>query len=526
MKTRLAKRYWSFCKTLPNLALLFCLLSAVPAIWSAPVVDTVTKVVASDATNNLLFGFSVAIDDATAAVGALDGSHGAVYTYALVGGNWVQTQKILDFAPTFLPDSFGFSLALEGDLLVVGQPQGFFEPELSGQALVFRRSGGTWGFETKFLEEPHFPESGFGSSVSLSDGTIAVGRPNDPAGPGSGAVSIFTYNGTDWNLQSKVTAPAGTSQAFFGSAVSVNNDTLLVGAPQVGVTGATFVFVRSGTNWTLQTTLSSVGLHTAAGFGSAVSLEGDTAVVGAPGQSTNGIAGGAVYIFHRFGSNWVLQQELTPTDNANGLGFGTSLSIQNGTVVVGVPFRTVSGQANAGGADIFTFNGTSWALAQHIAAPDPMSGAEFGNAVDIGASGIIAGARFDSGAAPDAGAAYIFSESQTNVPVIVSASASPNVLFPPNHKMVPVTISVATQGNDVSCRIVSVSSNQPINGNGDGNTSPDWTITGDLTVLLRAERAGNIKTDRVYAITVQCADAFGNTANTTVQVTVPHDRGK
>ncbi|MGZ4962621.1 MAG: vWA domain-containing protein, partial [Limisphaerales bacterium] len=70
------------------------------------------------------------------------------------------------------------------------------------------------------------------------------------------------------------------------------------------------------------------------------------------------------------------------------------------------------------------------------------------------------------------------------------------------------------------------SSNQPVNGTGDGNTSPDIIRTGDLSLLLRAERAGNIKTDRVYTITVLCADTFGNTTRTNVFVTVPHDSGK
>src|SRR5204863_7614846 len=133
-----------------------------------------------------------------------------------------------------------------------------------------------------------------------------------------------------------------------------------------------------------------------------------------------------------------LQQAVTAPDNAFGFMYAIAVAVRNGTVVVGAPLRTVNGQAAAGGADIYLFNGTSWVLAQQIAAPDASSGAQFGDAVDIGASGIIAGAPFDSGAASGAGAAYIFSSSATNGPVIVSATASPNVRFPPNHKLVPV----------------------------------------------------------------------------------------
>jgi hypothetical protein len=69
-----------------------------------------------------------------------------------------------------------------------------------------------------------------------------------------------------------------------------------------------------------------------------------------------------------------------------------------------------------------------------------------------------------------------------------------------------------------------VTSSEPANGTGDGNTSSDWEITGPLTVDLRAERAGT-GSGRIYTITVECRDASGNVSTGTVQVTVPHDQG-
>jgi HYR domain len=115
----------------------------------------------------------------------------------------------------------------------------------------------------------------------------------------------------------------------------------------------------------------------------------------------------------------------------------------------------------------------------------------------------------------------------TTPPNITSVTASPNSLWPPNHKMVPVTAAVSV--TDVcdptpSCRITSVSSNEPVNGLGDGNTSPDWVITGDFTVDLRAERAGP-GTGRVYTIAVTCTDDSGNSSTKTTGVTVPHSKG-
>jgi hypothetical protein len=116
----------------------------------------------------------------------------------------------------------------------------------------------------------------------------------------------------------------------------------------------------------------------------------------------------------------------------------------------------------------------------------------------------------------------------TTPPSIDSISASPDVIWPPNHKMVAVTISVAASDNcdtNPTSQIISISSNEPENGLGDGDTAPDWEITGDLTASLRAERSGN-GSGRVYTIAVRCTDSAGNSADRQVTVTVPHDQKK
>ncbi len=116
----------------------------------------------------------------------------------------------------------------------------------------------------------------------------------------------------------------------------------------------------------------------------------------------------------------------------------------------------------------------------------------------------------------------------TTPPDITSVTASPNVLWAPNHKMVPVTVSVvATDACDATptCEIVSVTSNEPENGLGDGDTSPDWIITGAFTVDLRSERSGT-GTGRIYTITVQCTDHSGNSSTGTVEVTVPYSQAE
>jgi hypothetical protein len=116
----------------------------------------------------------------------------------------------------------------------------------------------------------------------------------------------------------------------------------------------------------------------------------------------------------------------------------------------------------------------------------------------------------------------------TTPPVIVSASANPNVLWPPNHKFVEVHISatVTDTCSSTTWKIIKVTSNEPVNGMGDDDNGPDWQITGDHSVKLRAERSGKGK-GRTYTITIQAADTSSNLSQTRdVTVTVPHDQGK
>ena len=110
-------------------------------------------------------------------------------------------------------------------------------------------------------------------------------------------------------------------------------------------------------------------------------------------------------------------------------------------------------------------------------------------------------------------------------PVITEVTASPDVLWPPNHHMRPVTIAVDVTDNcdaDPACHITGVTSSEPENTRGDGNTSPDWVITGPLTVDLRAERSGQ-GPGRIYTNAVSCVDEAGNKATGAATVFVPHD---
>jgi hypothetical protein len=113
-------------------------------------------------------------------------------------------------------------------------------------------------------------------------------------------------------------------------------------------------------------------------------------------------------------------------------------------------------------------------------------------------------------------------------PPEVAVSVTPEILWPPNHKLVPVSVVVSVSDvcdENPVCQIVSISSNEPVDGQGDGHTAPDWELPGDLTVNLRAERSRK-GSGRVYTLTVECSDASGKSSAEAVTVSVPHDKGK
>jgi hypothetical protein len=114
----------------------------------------------------------------------------------------------------------------------------------------------------------------------------------------------------------------------------------------------------------------------------------------------------------------------------------------------------------------------------------------------------------------------------TTPPVISSLSVSPSTLWPPNHKFVPVTLSVTAQDTcdpNPACTLTGIVSSEPANSDGSGNTSPDFVITGSLSANLRAERDGP-GSGRTYTLTVQCTDHSNNTSSTSTTVFVPHNQ--
>ena len=108
----------------------------------------------------------------------------------------------------------------------------------------------------------------------------------------------------------------------------------------------------------------------------------------------------------------------------------------------------------------------------------------------------------------------------------LTVSMAPKVLWPANHKQVTVDATVVARDDfDASptVTLVSVTSNEPDNGLGDGDTANDIVIVDDTTLELRAERSGS-GTGRIYTITYRATDDCGNTTTTSAAVTVPKNR--
>jgi hypothetical protein len=288
--------------------------------------------------------------------------------------------------------------------------------------------------------------------------------------------------------------------------------------------GAAYIYRRFDTNqyfrpWILEQKLVPTNAARRDQFGYAIALSGDTALVGAPFSP----AGGSVYAYSRNVTNWTLQTQLISTNQTNGDNFGASVSVLGNLALIGAPGTSSNDFLGLGAAYIFEQTDTNWFQQQQLLPLQNGTNFEFGFSSAVGALGMLVGAS-SAPVGVGTGAAYAFSASQSIVG-IVSATARPSILLVEDNSLVPVTITVVTTDTNVTSKIVSVSSNQATVGSGVNGDAPDWVITGDLTLLLRAEGDDNATVDRIYSIVVQASDNLGNTTTTVVPVIVPHTLG-
>ena len=286
------------------------------------------------------FGFSVALsaDGNTALIGALDSN--TVLAYTRSGSTWTDEGPVEANGV-----SCGQSVALSaaGNTALVGCPGDFGG---DGDVQVLQRSGGTWTKEATLYGiygGGETLEGQFGHSVALSaDGNTAlVGGPLDNSR--AGAVWVFTRAGTTWEPQSgKLSGSEEIGQGYMGESVSLSADgnTALVGGYRDDESvGAAWIFNRSGSTWTQQPgkLTGGEGIGKAGfGYGLALAADGQSALIGGAGYATNT---GALWTFEHSGSSWI-PSGAKFTGAAEGFdqfGFSVALSTDGYTALVGAP---------------------------------------------------------------------------------------------------------------------------------------------------------------------------------------------
>lgn len=348
------------------------------------------------------FGVSVAISGDTVAVGAFaedsasvgvnqdqtnnNANHsGAVYVYRRSGTVWSQ-EAYVKASNTGQQDNFGVSVALSGNTLAVGafgeaspatginQGQGD-GAQGAGAVYVFQRLGSTWSQQAYIKASNTQPNYLFGNSVALDGNTLAMGSPGesssatsvnqdqtDQNAPGAGAVYVFTQVNGVWSQQAYIKASNTYPNNEFGSSVSLYHDTLAVGAfgessAATGVNGnqtdhhamnagAVYVFQRTNGTWAQQAYIKASNTQATDEFGWAVSVFGDTLLVGSR-QESNGATGvdgnqtgggasasGAAYVFERSGTTWSQHAYLKASNTGQNDQFGFAVAASGDTLVV------------------------------------------------------------------------------------------------------------------------------------------------------------------------------------------------
>ncbi len=333
---------------------------------------------ASNPDANDRFGGAVAIAGDTIVIGASGESSGstgvngtesdnskvdagAAYVFVRSGTSWSQ-QAYLKGSTAAAFDQFGCSVAISGDTVVVGAI-------IAQKATVFVRSGTTWTTETDLVASNAGTRDQFGCAVAVDGDTVVVGadwEESNATGVGgdqsdnslqeAGAAYVFVRSGTTWSQQAYLKASNTETFDDFGYAVAVAGDTAVVSAlgegsnatgvngdqsdNSMGNAGAVYVFLRSGTTWSQQAYLKASNTDAGDWFGHSLSIEGDTLLVGAPGEFSNatGVNGGqsdnslrfagAVYVFARNGTVWsqLAYVKASNTDAFDDFGFSVSLS--------------------------------------------------------------------------------------------------------------------------------------------------------------------------------------------------------
>ncbi len=335
-------------------------------------------------------------------------STGAVYVFTRTGTTWTQ-QAYIKASNTNEYDNFGYTVALDGDTLVVTAPyeasnatgingnQADNSLEDAGAAYVFTRNGTTWTQQAYIKASNTGQGDGFGYGIGFSGDTLVIGAPYeksnatgvngnqaDNSADYAGAAYVFTRSGTVWSQEAYIKASNTGVNDYFGNQLAVSGDTIVIAAPgessnATGVdgnqadnsaesSGAAYVFTRSGTAWTQEAYIKASNTGQYDSFGTSVALAGDALVIGAIGEASNatGINGnqadnsvegaGAAYVFARAGTNWSQTAYLKASADIGTYDyFGQALGLSGDTLICSAYGKTTGPTAlYSGTAYVFT----------------------------------------------------------------------------------------------------------------------------------------------------------------------------
>jgi hypothetical protein len=334
---------------------------------------------AADGSEADLFGTSVAIDRDTVVVGApcatFSGScgRGAAYVFVKPADGWKDMTETAKLTARYgdLGDDFGNNVSLQGGTLAIGAPCAPSPNDFlncgPGAVYVFVQPIGGWKTMTQtamLLASDRQNNDGFGT-VAVSGNTVAVGAPCAPAnsnGCGPGALYMFIKPGSGWKdmtENARLSSALGKRNDFLGSALALDSDTLVAGAPDYPggkQVGAVFVFVKPKSGW--KTTSSFTARLTVADgmqqdyFGFSVTLQGNSLVAGSPGSPS------AAFVYVKPPTGWKTTSQpdakVTASHRQNEDAFGESVAIDGKTLAIGAPGATVKDHLGQGAAYVFT----------------------------------------------------------------------------------------------------------------------------------------------------------------------------
>jgi len=266
----------------------------------------------------------------------------------------------------------------------------------------------------------------FGNSVSKSGGRIAIGAPlHDGMGQAAGAAYVFEAGYpaggvASWVEVAKRFALDAEPNDSFGHSVSIDQATLVVGAPGEGdpglFSGAAYVFERDlggAGSWSEAKKLEASDSAQLDQFGISVAISGDTIVVGAHQDEDAGSFTGSAYVFARDAGgsgNWGEVKKLMASDASADHHFGFAVAISGDTIVVGAYGDDDNGML-AGAAYVFERDvggADNWGEAKKLVAPDGVNFDQFGSAVAIDGDELVAGMFSDDEPFHKSGSAYVF----------------------------------------------------------------------------------------------------------------------